>query len=134
MILPLVVFGASLIGMIIIPLRHIPHLKENPLPESNSLVRIRVVGFIEQFEKWFHSSAKNQFLKALDNVLKIFERSFGQIAGQTKNLRLMVQERFRVIPRESLYWKQMHTWKKENGSTKAKEELYEEDLDISNHI
>lgn len=135
-------FGAlifSLAGMAVIPLRHLSYIRgrEQEDQQSESVVRAYVVGLISRFEEWYRSSAREWFLKFLDRVLKIFERAAGRIAGQTKALRFMIQEHFRVIPRESLYWKQIRTWKQSNGNGSV--DVYTatisrgEDTDISNH-
>jgi hypothetical protein len=141
MIILISLFCITFLGMMIIPLRHMPRLRRaseddilNHDADANSIARVRIVGTIDQIENWYHASAKNLFLKFIDRMLAAFERSAGKIAGRTKNMRIMVQERFRVIPRESLYWKHIHTWKRENGTTKTKIILEEEGIDVSNHI
>ncbi len=130
------VFGISLVGMLIVPLRHIPRIRnfEGEIDAvAVSVLRVRVAGILKRIEGWFSHTAKEAFLKFLDSMLKLFERSAGRIAGSTKNLRLMVQERFRVIPRESLYWKQIRSWKNTNGGA-ARSTFSEDEHDISNHI
>ena len=137
MILVLIaVFGFSVVGMLAIPLRHIPrarNLEEEIDVAASSVVRVRVASAVKRVETWFEHFAKNEFLKFTDYVLKFFEHGAGRVAGSTKNLRLKVQERFRVIPRESLYWRHIRTWKKENGSV-PRPMLWEDENDISNHI
>ena len=140
----LVTFGASLGVLILIPMRHVGELERAaqegiirpPEPEENSIARVYVLRVLDRFDAWLHWSAREEFLKFVDRVLKIFERMAGRVAGQTKTARLMIQERFRVIPRESPYWKQIHAWKKTNGNgtSAAHHETPPEDSDVSNHL
>lgn len=131
-------------GMMFILLRHLSDVRRTA-PESalepvseNSIARVYVVKGANYLERWYHYRAKEEFLKLLDRALKLFERSAGKIAGKTKHMRLLIQERFRVIPRESMYWKQINSWKRENGTSKRSHayclDLVEEaHADISNH-
>lgn len=137
-------FVIAFCGMMFIVLRHLPEVRKSPSegePEpdaQNSIARVYVVKGTNYVEHWYQYRAKEEFLKLLDRALKLFERSAGKIAGQTKHMRLLIQERFRVIPRESMYWKQIHSWKKGKGTSKRSHirflDLVEEArADISNH-
>ena len=140
MLFLLILFGLSTIGMLAVPLRYAIkiHATEEDSDmaiggDENSIARVRIVGLIDRFETWYQHSAKNSFLKLLDRVLGVFERGAGKIAGHTKSTRLLIQERFRVIPRESMYWKHIRTWKKTNGTHQAVVSIESEEYDISNH-
>lgn len=130
----------SVIGMLFIPLRRLPRLRAADDSDTletteTSVVRTYVLGRIDWAEHLYRIRAKEQFLKLLDRVLRIFERSAGRVAGETKHVRMMIQERFRVIPRESLYWKQIHAWKKTNGNGNgAQKNVSGHEGDISNHL
>ena len=141
MILLLSFFVIAFFGMMIVPLRHVAELRRtsedeilNRDADSNSIARVRIVGTLDSLEHWYETTAKNAFLKLADRGLGIFERTAGKVAGQTKNVRMVVQERFKVIPRESMYWKQIHSWKRDGNVIKAKFVLEEEGIDFSNHI
>jgi hypothetical protein len=142
MILLFSIFAVSLVGMMIVPLRHLPevrraHMDDAAVPEAedNSIARAYIAHSMTRIERWMQISAKHEFLKFLDVILSVFERFAGRVAGRTKSARLLVQERFRVIPRESLYWKSMNTWKKTSAHTaRAYKAVEEEGLDISNHL
>lgn len=138
----LIIFGVAVMGMAVIPLRHVAEAERSEEPitdgEVNSVARVYVERFVDRVDTWARWNAREEALKILDRGLKIFERMAGRVAGQTKNMRLMVQERFKVIPRESLYWKQVHAWKKANGNgngngMKREFAFAEEEGDISNH-
>ncbi|MEK7576817.1 MAG: hypothetical protein AAB482_03960 [Patescibacteria group bacterium] len=140
MILLFSLFAITFFGMLIVPLRHVAELRSTSEDEvldrdagANSIACVRIVGTLDWFEHWYETTAKNAFLKLTDRALGVFERTAGKVAGQTKNVRVMVQERFKVIPRESLYWKQIHSWKREGSGVKAKFVLEEEGIDFSNH-
>lgn len=133
-------FIAAITVMLGIPLRHLAYVRKVEEEElqradavANSIARVQIVGALDWGMKWYETTAKHSFLKLVDRLLGMFERSAGRIAGQTKNARLMVQERFRVIPRESAYWKHIHTWKREHVPVKARILREEEGIDISNH-
>lgn len=132
-----IIFTVSVAGMFAIPLRHYPRVRagegDSSDPTENSVIRAYMTRWVDELERWYHGPAKNAFLKLLDSILRLFERGAGRVAGSTKHLRLMVQERFRVIPRESLYWKNIHTWKKTNG-TSLRSESWEDEKDTSNHV
>jgi len=132
-----IIFAVSVAGMFAIPLRHYPRVRAREGDSSNltenSVIRAEMTKWVDGLERWYHGPVKNTFLKLLDSMLRLFERGAGRVAGSTKHLRLMVQERFRVIPRESLYWKNIHAWKKTNG-TSLRSELWEDEKDISNHV
>lgn len=148
MVILLGLFAFSLVGMILVPLRHVPALRRDfayesePIASSaqSSVVRTKILHAIESIETWYRHTATDQMLKVLDSSLKIFERMAGRIAGQIKEKRMLVQERFRVIPRESMYWKQVHTWKKTTGGgmmvrqAVAVRERSVDEEDISNHL
>lgn len=137
MILLLIIFAISIAGMLAIPLRHYPRVRAGEdgveAESDNSVVRAHVHQWVTRLERWYQETAKNIFLKTLDLLLRFLERGAGRLAGSMKGWRIMVQERFRVIPRESLYWKNMHSWKKTNG-TAFRSELWEDEQDISNHV
>ncbi|MBI4121690.1 MAG: hypothetical protein HY470_01900, partial [Candidatus Ryanbacteria bacterium] len=110
----LLIFGSLFVvsvgAMFSLLLRRLPALRaaDGETAEevlSASVVRTYVVAWIDYGEAWYRGRAKEQFLKLLDTLLHAFEKAAGRVAGETKHVRLMVQERFRVIPRESLYWK-----------------------------
>jgi len=133
-----VVFVISIAGMLFVLLRRLAHLRVASTGELEGVVEVvgirsYVVGWMDYLEAWYKGRAKEQFLKLADYTLRLFEKGAGRVAGQTKHMRIMVQERFRVIPRESLYWKQINSWKKTNGSGAHKRKMGE-DGDISNHI
>lgn len=146
MLILLIIFIGSLAVTFFIPFRHVPSLRRAEITGeqmqaqgTQSIVRSRIVGTLERIEKWYHHQATDQMLKMLDWCLKIFERTAGRIAGHLKSRRVLVQERFKVIPRESMYWKQIQTWKKDAPtSVVAKQavavEIEGSDEDISNHI
>ena len=133
----LIIFGAAVVGMAVIPLRHVAAVERSDETaangEASSIARVYVERFVDRVDAWARWNAREEALKILDRGLKIFERMAGRVAGQTKNMRLMVQERFKVIPRESLYWKQVHAWKKANGNGVHKNKSDHEG-DISNHV
>jgi hypothetical protein len=130
-----VILAVSIFGMIAIPIRHLSRIRVGEEFGGESVVRVRILGFMSKLELWYKGPLRHGCLKALDRILKVFERSAGKVAGQTKSLRLIIQEHFKVIPRESVYWKQINSWKKENGNghTKIRESLGKDDRDISNH-
>lgn len=139
----LATFLVGVAGMLVVPLRHLHEIRvstetEGMAPEQspqNAVVRSYVIGYLDSLDRWYRVSAKEAFLKLIDRILKSFERFAGRMAGQTKETRMMIQERFRVIPRESSYWKQMHTWKKVTNVSRGRM-LGDTDphgKDISNH-
>lgn len=133
----LLVFTVALGGMVCIPLRHIPRVRttsDEELAEQAhaSVVRAYLARSFEQCLRWYHHSAKNMFLRAIDHALKFFERIAGKIAGSMKHWRMLIQERFRVIPRESSYWRQIHSWKHEHGAL-LKRNLWQPEYDITYH-
>ncbi|MBI2053087.1 MAG: hypothetical protein HYT34_02480 [Candidatus Ryanbacteria bacterium] len=135
MLVLLIIFAFAFAGVIILPLRHLAEARKLQTPTEipqSSILRVLILGFFNFLERWYHERAKDEGLKAADSFLHLFEKGAGRLAGHTKKLRLMVQERFRIIPRESLYWKQIHSWKEENG-TRWKGALEDFDMDISNH-
>ncbi len=141
-----IVFLMSVGGMFAVPLRHLKKVRgvdSDQIAENNeaNFVRTYVVQWIDLAEAWYRGKAKETFLKLLDVALRFFERGAGRVAGETKHVRIMIQERFRVIPRESLYWKQIHTWKKTNGNGNgngnSNTHVFQRDAegsDIANHI
>jgi len=137
----LAIFGAAVLGMAVIPLRHISRVRviDQHVLEAqgarNSIARVYIVHGIDRIVRWFRWHAREEILKILDRILKMLERLAGRLAGEMKNTRLLVQERFRVIPRESLYWKQIHSWKKTHGGKVRKDSLSPEgEQDISYHF
>ncbi len=142
LIASLVVFIASIVGMGYILVRRIVVIKhaatngEDVSLENigtSSVARVQVGRVVDRVEMWLHWNAREEALKLLDRILKIFERGAGKIAGETKQARLFIQERFRVIPRESAYWRQIHTWKKSNGKDAQRTKSPTEEDDTSNH-
>ena len=135
------IFSVATIGMAVIPLRHVLRMQkavvngeETQIVENNSVARAYVQHLVDRVDVWIHWNAREESLKLVDRGLKILERAAGRFANQTKHIRLMVQERFRVTPRESPYWQQIRTWKKTGDTTKKKEVLHTEEHDISNHL
>ncbi|MEK7643512.1 MAG: hypothetical protein AAB372_03640 [Patescibacteria group bacterium] len=128
-----VLFVSGLVGMTMIPLRHMKSVRTGEgVSAGESLVSVKALAAIEWSEQWYRFRAREESLKLLDRGLKVFERGAGQVAGKTKNLRILVQERFQMIPRESLYWKEIRSWKRESGPI-ARPRLEEDGWDISNH-
>jgi hypothetical protein len=143
MVIFVAAFLVGVVGMLAVPMRHLHEIRvstraEGVPPEQspeNAVVRSYVIGYLDSLDRWYRVSAKEFFFKLLDRILKSFERLMGRMAGETKEMRMMIQERFRVIPRESSYWKQMHTWKKV-GTVSRSRILGDTDphgKDISNH-
>jgi|SRR3989338_4895262 len=140
----LVIFGTiflvSVSAMFFILLRRLYRLRALSFSEIEGVVevvgvRLYVVKWLDYLEAWYKGKAKEQFLKLLDYALRLFEKGAGRVAGETKHVRMMVQERFRVIPRESLYWKHINTWKKTNGNSNgAHKNKSDHEGDISNHV
>jgi len=143
MVIFVATFVLGLVGMFILPMRHLHEIRvstkeEGTAPEQlpqNAVVRSYVVGYLDSLDRWYRVSAKEMFLKFIDRILKSFERLMGRMAGETKEMRMMIQERFRVIPRESNYWKQIHTWKKTTNTTRSRilGDTDPHGKDISNH-
>ncbi|MSR76438.1 MAG: hypothetical protein EXS68_02500 [Candidatus Ryanbacteria bacterium] len=143
MVIFVAAFLVGVVGMLALPLRHLHEIRvstevEGMAPEQlpqNAVVRSYVIGYLDSLDRWYRVSAKEFFFKLIDRVLKSFERFAGKMAGQTKEMRMMVQERFRVIPRESSYWKQMHTWKKVSNVSRSRilGDTDPHGKDISNH-
>ncbi|MEK7631008.1 MAG: hypothetical protein AAB417_03215 [Patescibacteria group bacterium] len=143
MVILVAAFLVGIVGMLAVPLRHLHEIRvstqtEGMAPEQspeNAVVRSYVVNQLDRLDRWYRVSAKELFLKLIDRVLKLFERLAGHMAGQTKEMRMMIQERFRVIPRESSYWKQMHTWKKVSNVSRSRilGDTDPHGKDISNH-
>ena len=132
----LTLFALSLAMMAFIPLRHWGRLRVSSSQDSgnisdSSVLRRYVLRSAQNVENWYKTTARDEFLKVLDILLKYFERAAGKIAGQIKQMRVSVQERFRVIPRESMYWKQIHTWRRDNVLKAI--EIDSEGRDTSNH-
>jgi|GEM_PF-3377342 len=136
-------FILGLAGMLALPLRHLHEIRvstqeEGMAPEQlpqNAVVRSYVLRYLDSLDRWYRVSAKEMFFKSIDRILKSFERLMGRMAGETKEMRMMIQERFRVIPRESSYWKQMHTWKKVSSVSRSRilGDADPHGKDISNH-
>ncbi len=143
MLILVTIFLIGVAGMFAVPLRHLNTVRvslhadgiEPEQSPENAIVRLYVVGQLDRLDKWYRVSAKESFLKLIDHILKSFERLAGQVAGQTKEARMMIQERFRVIPRESSYWKQMHAWKKVSNVSRSRilGDTDPHGKDISNH-
>jgi len=133
------VVAVSVLGMLLLPLRHLRQVREHhmKLAAARSVVRAPVIGMIERVDRWYRGQAREWMLKIADRLLKISERTLGQLAGRAKSLRFMIQEHFKVIPRESMYWKQIQTWKRVNETAPAKvfaETRLGADSDVSNHL
>ncbi|MDA1334559.1 MAG: hypothetical protein O2794_00890 [bacterium] len=139
MVIPFTILGGALVLMAVIPLRHLSRVRgteEEYLGSGhdNSIARAPIVAYLDRLEHWYRFAFKDVCLRSLDRTLRALEYMTGHIAGQTKKARLMLQEHFKVIPRESMYWKNIQTWKKNgtnnNGETKN---APVEDQDLSSH-
>ncbi len=143
MALLIVAFLVGVAGMLALPLRHLHEIRVSTKAEGIALeqssqhviVRSYVIGYLDGLDRWYRVSAKEAFFKFIDRILKSFERFAGKMAGETKEMRVMIQERFRVIPRESSYWKQIHAWKKVGGVSRSRilGDADPHGKDISNH-
>lgn len=148
----LAIFGLSILGMATIVVRHVPEAIRLPDERVRGLngngVSKSSIALGKAFittEHYMLSKVIPSVLHMLEHMVFFIEKGMEFISRKLLVVRMLIRDRvyrFRIIPRESLYWREIQAWKSSN--TKLKKEvgneggagerlLKNEEHDISHH-
>ena len=152
MIILLALFGFSVLGMAVIVARHVPEALRLPDEKAEGLQNgngaskssMALGRIVITAEHYTLSRVIPAILRVAEHGVLFIEKGMSFVSGKLLIVRMLIRDwvyRFRVTPRESLYWREMHAWKNNGVKPKKKtesadvsdESLKNGDHDISHH-
>lgn len=137
-----IAFSISVLGMLFILLRHVPKTQHGPktslaVPEVNGTTTLTLLtAWADRMEVWFKARMLPIFVSFISKIIVLIERAAQQVSARALKTRRALFRKSQAQPRESLYWRTISHWRKEEkGETGSSDDslLTEADQDISHH-
>ncbi|MEK7660046.1 MAG: hypothetical protein AAB343_02475 [Patescibacteria group bacterium] len=136
------VFSISIFGMAFMLLRHMPKTQHGPktslaVPEANGRATLALITMgADRIEVWFTTHIFPFFVSIVSKLMVLIERGAQQVNTRALKARRALFRKSQAQPRESLYWRTISHWRKEEKGVAEDPNataLPETDQDVSHH-